>query len=39
MKEFVAMKIKTYGHLTNKNDEDKKTKATKKCVRKQKIKI
>ena len=34
MKEFVAMKIKTYGYLTNNNNEDKKTKAAKKCEKK-----
>ena len=37
MKDFVAMKIKTYGYLTNNNDEDKKTKAAKKCEKKNKI--
>ena len=35
--EFVALKPKTYSHLTDDGSELKKTKGTKKCVIKQKI--
>ena len=32
MKEFVALRAKTYAYLTDDDDEEKKTKGTKKCV-------
>ena len=34
LKEFVALRAKTYSYLTDNNDEDKKTKGIKKCVAK-----
>ena len=37
MKEFVGLRAKTYSYLKDNNDEDKKAKATKKCVIKRKI--
>ena len=40
MKEFFALRIKTYSYLTDINDEDKKkAKNTKKCVMKRKHKF
>ena len=33
-KEFVALRAKTYAYRTDDNDEKKKAKGTKKCVRK-----
>ena len=32
MKEFALLRAKTYSYLTGSNDEDKKVKATKKCL-------
>ena len=32
MKEFVALRAKTYASLTNDDGEEKKSKGTKKCV-------
>ena len=32
MKEFVALRAKTYAYLTNDDGEEKKSKGTKKCV-------
>ena len=32
LKEFVALRAKTYSYLTDNNDEDKKTKGIKKYV-------
>ena len=32
MKDFVALRSKTYSYLTNNNDKDKKAKGTKKCL-------
>ena len=32
MKEFVGLREKTYSYLKDKNDENKKTKGTNKCV-------
>ena len=37
--EFVALKPKTYGYLIDDSDENKKSKVTKKCVIKRKLKI
>ena len=34
MKEFVGLRAKTYSHLTENNNEDRKAKDTKKCFRK-----
>ena len=34
MKEFVRLRAKTYSYLKDNNDEDKKAKGTKKCVKK-----
>ena len=31
MKEFVGLRAKTYSHLTESNNEDRKAKGTKKC--------
>ena len=39
MKEFVALKAKTYGYLTDSKNEDKNVKGTKKCVIKRKLKF
>ena len=39
MKEFAALRAKTYSYLTGNNDEDKKAKGTKKCVIKRKLKF
>ena len=39
MTEFVALRPKTYSYLIDDNDRNKKTKGTKKCVIKQKIKF
>ena len=36
MKQFVALRTKTYNYLTDNNNEDKKTKSTKKFVKKKK---
>ena len=32
MKDFVALRSKTYSYLTNNNNKDKKAKGTKKCL-------
>ena len=32
MKEFAILRAKTYSYLTDKNNEDKQSKDTKKCV-------
>ena len=34
MKEFVRLRAKTYSYVKENNDEDKKTKCTKKCHKK-----
>ena len=34
MKEFAALRAKTYSYLTHNSDGDKKTKGTKKCEKK-----
>ena len=39
MKEFAGLKSKSYSYLKDNNDEDKKTKRTKKCVIKRKRKF
>ena len=39
IKEFVRLIAKTYSHLKDNNDEDKKTKGTKKCFIKRKLKF
>ena len=39
MKEFVGLRAKTYSYLKDNNDEDKKTKDTKSCVIKRKLKF
>ena len=39
MKEFAALKTKTYSYLTNNNDEDKKSKDLQNCVMTKKIKF
>ena len=39
MTEFVALRPKTYSYLTDDCEEDKKTKGTKKCAIKQRLKI
>ena len=39
MKEFAALRAKTYSYLTGINDEDKKAKGTKNCVIKEKLKL
>ena len=39
MKEFVGLRAKTYSHLKNNNDEDKKAEGKKKCVVKRKRKF
>ena len=38
MKEFAGLRAKTYSHLKD-NNEDKKSKGTKKCVIKRKLKF
>ena len=37
MKEFVGLRSKTYSHLKDNNEEDKKAKGTKKFVIKRKL--
>ena len=37
MKEFAALRAKTYSYLADKSDEDKKAKDTKKCIVKIKL--
>ena len=37
MKEFVGLQTKTYSHLKDNNDEDRKVKSTKTCVIKRKL--
>ena len=37
MKEFIALRAKTYAYLTDDNDEKKKVRETKKCVIKRKL--
>ena len=37
MKEFVALRAKTYAYLTDDDDEEKKAKGTKKCVIKREL--
>ena len=39
MKEFVGLRAKTYSYLKDNNDEDKKSKGTKKCVIKRNLKF
>ena len=39
MKKFVGLRAKTYSYLKDNKDEDKKSKSTKKCVIKRKIKF
>ena len=39
IKEFVELRAKTYSYLQESNDEDKKTKGTKKCIIKRKPKL
>ena len=39
MKEFAALRAKTYSCLTENNDEDKKAKGTKKCVIKENLNL
>ena len=39
MKEFVALRQKTYSYLTNEGGDDKRAKGTNKCVTKQKLKF
>ena len=39
MKEFVALKVKTYNYLKDNDDEDKKAKGTEKSVIKRKLKF
>ena len=39
MTDFAALRPKIYSYLTSNNDENKKAKDTKKCVRKWKIKL
>ena len=36
MKKFTALRVKIYSYLNDNNDENKKTKSTKKCVIKRK---
>ena len=38
MKEFVGLRAKIYSYSKDNNDEDKKTKGTKKCIIKHKFK-
>ena len=38
-KEFVGLRAKTYSHLKSNNNEDRKSKGTKKCVMKRKLKF
>ena len=37
VKELVGFRAKTYSHLKENNDEDKKTKGTEKCVIKENL--
>ena len=39
MKKFVGLRAKTYNYLKDNNNEDKKTKGTKKCVIKRNLKF
>ena len=39
IKEFIALRPKTYSYLTDDHKEDKKAKGTKKCVMKRMIKF
>ena len=39
MNEFGGLRAKTYSHLKDKNDEDNKSKGTKKCAIKRKLKF
>ena len=39
MTKFVVLRAKTYSYLINDGSEDKKTKASKKCVIKRKLKF
>ena len=39
MTEFIALRSKTYSHLTDGNNENKKTKGTKKCAVKKILKF
>ena len=39
MKEFVALRAKTYSYLIDNDSENKKAKGTKKCVRKRILKF
>ena len=37
MKEYVALRAKTYAYLMNDDDEEKKSKGTKKCIIKREL--
>ena len=39
MKEFVGLRAKAYSYLKDNNDEDKKAKGTKTCVKKTTLKF
>ena len=39
MREFAELRAKTYSNFTNNNDKDKKSRGTKKCVLKRKLKF
>ena len=39
MKELATLRARTYSHLTDNKDQDKKSKDTKKCVIKRKFKF
>ena len=39
MKEFVGLRAKAYSYLKDNNDEDKKAKGTKTCVKKRTLKF
>ena len=39
MTKFVGLRAKTYSYLINDGSEDKKTKGTKKCIIKRKLKL
>ena len=39
MKEFIGLRVKTFSYLKDNNDEDRKTRGTKKCVVKRKLKF
>ena len=39
LKEFIGLRAKTFGYLTDDNSEEKKVKGTKKCAIKRKLKF